>query len=99
MIHCDSEFSIGEFVIVACAAIMLVAFFAMPWYELENGDTVTGSQLAGDTEGDLELPVRISHMFLIVVPLAAAARVCWRCGDWSRRVMTALSPPSRCWPV
>ena len=57
------QFSLGEFVILVCAAIMLVAFFAMPWYELEDGSTVTGAKLAGDTEGDLELPVRISHMF------------------------------------
>lgn len=68
-----SRFSIGEFVIAACAAIMLIAFFAMPWYELEDGSTVTGLKLAGDTEGNLDLPVRISHMFLIVVPFAAAS--------------------------
>jgi hypothetical protein len=76
-----SQFSMGELVIVACAAIMLIAFFAMPWYELEDGSTVTGLKLAEDTEGDLDLPVRISHMFLIVVPLQQPARVCWRCGN------------------
>ncbi len=35
--------------------------------------TVTGAKLAGDTEGDLDLPVRISHMFLIVIPCAAVS--------------------------
>jgi len=65
--------SLSDLLVLACAVGMLVAFFAIPWYQLEDGSTVTGYQLAKDTEGDLDLPVRISHMFLVVFPFAAAS--------------------------
>lgn len=63
----------GDWLVLACAVLMLVACFGLPWYQREDGSTVTGWELIQDSE--LDLPVNISHMFLIVVPLAAVISV------------------------
>ncbi len=61
----------GEVLTLVCALVMLGAFFFMPWFELEAGGSVSGYRIAADTENDLDFPIRISHMFLVVLPVAA----------------------------
>ncbi len=67
------HFSLADLLALACAVVILAAFFLMPWYQLDQGGTVTGRRLAADTGDDLDLPVRISHMFILVIPIAAGA--------------------------
>jgi branched-chain amino acid transport system permease protein len=67
-----THFSIGEFLVLASALVMLAAFLFLPWYDLdENAGTATGYRIAADTQGNLDLAGRATHMFLIAVPLAA----------------------------
>lgn len=64
----------GELLSLAAALIMLAGFLFLPWYALdEDAGMVTGYRIAADSAGDLDLAGRASHMFLIVVPLAALA--------------------------
>lgn len=63
----------GDVLALICALVVLGAFLFMPWFDLEDGTSVSGYRIAADTAGDLDLATRTSHMFLIVVPLAAAA--------------------------
>lgn len=69
----QKSFLPGEVLALVCALVMLGAFFFMPWFELEEGGSVSGYRIAADVEGDLDYPTRTSHMFLIVLPVAAAA--------------------------
>jgi len=72
MTRTNSQFSIGEFLVLVSALVMLAAFLFLPWYDLDdNAGTVTGYQIVTDDQGELDLAGRASHMFLVVVPLAA----------------------------
>ncbi len=69
-------FSIGEFLVLVSALVMLAAFLFLPWYDLkDNAGMVTGYQIVKDTQGDLDLAARATHMFLIVVPVAAISAI------------------------
>ena len=46
-------FLLGNLLALLCAVVILIAFLFMPWFQLEDGDTVTGYRIAADTEGDL----------------------------------------------
>lgn len=62
----------GELLSLSAALILLAAFLFLPWYALDDdAGMVTGYRIAADTAGDLDLAGRASHMFLLVVPLAA----------------------------
>lgn len=64
----------GEMLTVAAALIMLAAFLFLPWYALDDdGGMVTAYRITADTEGDLDLAGRMSHVFLILIPLAAVS--------------------------
>lgn len=66
-----SRISAGTLLALACALVMLGAFLFMPWMDQEDGSSVTGYRLVTDAEDDIDLPARVSNMFLIVIPLAA----------------------------
>jgi branched-chain amino acid transport system permease protein len=69
-------FSFGEFLVLVSALVMLAAFLFLPWYDLkDNAGTVTGYQIVKDTQGELDLAARATHMFLIVVPVAAISAI------------------------
>jgi branched-chain amino acid transport system permease protein len=62
----------GEVLTVLVALVMLIAFFYMPWYERdEAAGYVTGEKIVADVQGDLDLAGRASHLFLVVIPIAA----------------------------
>jgi len=67
-------FSLGAALTLVAAVVMLVAFFSLPWYHLdEDAGTVSGYEIVSDSESELDLAARATHMFLAVVPLAALA--------------------------
>ena len=63
----------GELLNLLSALVILGAFFFLPWFQLKDGSSVSGYRIAADTAGDLDLATRASHMFLVVIPVAAAA--------------------------
>ncbi len=72
--HNSRGFPAGAALSLLAAIAILFAFFALPWYQLEDGaGTVTGYDIVSDTDGELDLAARATHMFLVVVPLAALA--------------------------
>jgi branched-chain amino acid transport system permease protein len=68
-------FPMADLLVLACALVLLASFFFMPWFQLEDGSDATGWKLAADTDNELDLPVRISHMFLIVLPVSAVGAI------------------------
>lgn len=61
-------YSYSSVMALFCAVIILVAVFALPWLALEDGTTATAYELLSQS---LDVPARITNLFLIVVPLAA----------------------------
>ncbi len=64
----NRSFSLGSLVTLACALVILIAVFALPWLALEDGATATAYELLSKS---LDVPARITNTFLIIVPLAA----------------------------
>lgn len=72
--HNSREFSAGAALSLLAAIAILFAFFALPWYQLEDGaGAVTGYDIVSGPDEELDLAARATHMFLVVVPLAALA--------------------------
>jgi branched-chain amino acid transport system permease protein len=61
----------SEVLLLAGALVVLIATLAMPWLTLEDGSTVTAYRLIADTDRALDVPARITNIFLIIVPVAA----------------------------
>jgi branched-chain amino acid transport system permease protein len=66
-----TQFSMGDSLALFCALAMLGAFLFMPWFAQENSPAVSGYRLAADTGRDINLPVRVSNVFLIAIPFSA----------------------------
>jgi branched-chain amino acid transport system permease protein len=64
----NRSLSLGGLATLACALVILVAVFALPWLALEDGTTATAYELLSKS---LDVPARITNTFLIVVPLTA----------------------------
>jgi hypothetical protein len=58
------SFSIGDFISLASAVVMAIAFFALPWL-IVSGDSLTGVQLL--TEGQSDAPVAFFILVAIVL--------------------------------
>lgn len=69
----NRPFSMGDWLVLVCAAVILIAVLGIPWLSLEDGSTVTAYDLIADTDRELDVPARITNMFLIVVPVVALA--------------------------
>ncbi len=69
----NRTFSLGGLVVLVCALVIAIAVVGLPWLALEDDSTVTATDLIADTEGELDVPARITNTFLVVVPLGALA--------------------------
>lgn len=68
----NRSLSVGSLATLACALVILVAVFGLPWLALEDGTTATAYDLLSKS---LDVPARITNTFLIVVPLAALVEI------------------------